>query len=86
MSITPDERTELFDDLERRYRGSSSQINYGSQNGNGKYITSLLTIMSALITAAILGGVVMYGKIQELETKMDLIIGGHIRIGDGRNP
>ena len=42
--------------------------------------------MSALITAAILGGVVMYGKIQELETKMDLIIGGHIRIGDGRNP
>jgi hypothetical protein len=49
-------------------------------NGSTKVITSLLALMNILTAAAIVGGIVMYGKVEALDSKVDLIITGHIRI------
>lgn len=52
-------------------------------NGSTKIITFLLSLMNLLTAAAIIGGVVMYGKVETLDTKVDMIINGHIKIAAG---
>jgi hypothetical protein len=52
-------------------------------NGSTRAITSLLALMNILTAAAIIGGIVMYGKVEALDSKVDLIITGHIKIAAG---
>jgi hypothetical protein len=49
-------------------------------NGSTKLITSLLAIMNILTAAAIIGGIVMYAKVNSLDDKVTLIIEGKIRV------
>jgi hypothetical protein len=55
----------------------------GPFNGSTKIITSLLALMNILTAAAIVGGIVMYGRVEALDSKVDLIITGHIKIASG---
>ena len=52
-------------------------------NGSTKLITALLALMNILSGAAIVGGVVMYGKVTSLSDKVDLIIQGRIKVAVG---
>ena len=49
-------------------------------NGSTRLITGLLALMNVLTAAAIIGGVVMYGKVSALDMKVNLIIEGRIQI------
>jgi hypothetical protein len=73
-------------EMERRRREEDrdeQQGHGGIYNGSTKLITSLLALMNILTAAAIVGGVVMYGRVTALDQKVDLIITGHIRIANG---
>ena len=55
-------------------------------NGSTKLVTTLLALMNLLASAAIIGGVIMYGqvqalneKVENLNSKVELIIMGHIK-------
>jgi hypothetical protein len=58
------------------------QRKFHPQNPLGftKLITALLALMNILSAAAIVGGVVMYGRVTSLNDKVDLIIQGRIRV------
>jgi hypothetical protein len=53
---------------------------YQIYNGSTKIVTTLLALMNILTAAAIVGGVVMYGKVEALDSKVDLILSGRLRI------
>jgi hypothetical protein len=57
------------------YRGGDGNINGGSN----KFLNWLLAILTSLITIGIVGGVNMYGQIQAINSKVDLIIQGRIK-------
>jgi hypothetical protein len=48
--------------------------------GSTKLITSLLALMNVLTAAAIVGGIIMYGRVTSLDDKVTLIIEGRIKI------
>ncbi len=80
-------RTDAYEVDPRDYEELGALMDSRTYNGSTKIITSLLALMNVLATAAIIGGVVTYGKVQaldvkveELDRKVDLIISGHIRI------
>lgn len=73
------ERQRLDEEYDRRhYQGKGNIF-----NGSTKLITSLLAIMNILTAAAIVGGVVMYGRLSSLDDKVTLIIEGKIRVASG---
>jgi hypothetical protein len=49
-------------------------------NGSTKFINFLLATVTGLLIAAIVGGVALYGKVEAIDTKVDLIITGHIKV------
>jgi hypothetical protein len=73
---------DLGEQLDRRF--ARERIGMGSHNtfnGNGgsKFINWMLSVTTALMIAAIVGGVVLYGQVQSINTKVDLLIAGHIK-------
>ncbi len=97
--LTEDEiyaREELTEEYDRKYSVSPREymrlLKYRDRdmgsgnvfNGSTKIITSLLALMNILTAAAIVGGVVMYGKVTSLEDKVNLIIAGRIQIAMGQ--
>jgi hypothetical protein len=67
---------DLDREYERRHSPSKGQI----FNGSTKLITGMLALMNILTAAAIVGGVVMYGRVTSLDDKVNLIIEGRIRV------
>ena len=65
---------ELDREFQRKFYSPSSPFS------STKLITALLALMNILSSAAIVGGVVMYGRVTSLNDKVDLIIQGRIRV------
>lgn len=73
---------ELADALDRRFERERSYAGMGSGahfNGSTKFINWMLSVTTALMIASIVGGVVLYGQVQSINTKVDLLIAGHIK-------
>ena len=71
---------ELSSALDRRF--ARERATFGNQhvfNGSTKFINWMLSVTTALMIAAIVGGVVLYGQVQSINTKVDLLIAGHIK-------
>jgi hypothetical protein len=69
-----------------RYEELGYQMDHRPFNGSTKLVTTLLALMNLLASAAIIGGVIMYGevkaldvKVENLDNKVELIIMGHIK-------
>jgi hypothetical protein len=80
-------RTDAYEVDPRDYE----ELRYGMDNrvynGSTKLITALMALMNILVAAAVVGGVVLYGKVEALDSKVDLILTGRLRIlGDPYNP
>lgn len=60
--------------------GREMDKRYMIYNGSTKIVTTLLALMNILTAAAIVGGVVMYGRVEALDSKVDLILSGRLRI------
>jgi hypothetical protein len=67
----------MADDMDRRLRGDMGSGHVF--NGSTKFVNTMLSILSALMVAGIIGGVVLYGNVQAISVKVDLIISGHIK-------
>jgi hypothetical protein len=48
-------------------------------NGSTKFVNWMLSVSTVLLTTAIVGLVVLYGQVQSINSKVDLIITGHIK-------
>ena len=72
-----------YEELGRRMDNRGMDNRGGIYNGSTKLITSLLALMNLLTAAAIVGGVVMYGRVTSLDEKVNLIIQGRIQIATG---
>jgi hypothetical protein len=80
--LPPDEE-EYADDraIQRLFRQYSQDRNYGNvQVTDNKLMNWLLATLSALSVAGILGDVVMYAKVETIQTTMQLILEGKIVI------
>jgi hypothetical protein len=82
--VDPRHYEELGDDMDKRH--GSGDI----YNGSTKIITWMMALLNVLISAGIIGGIIMYGRVGVLEekvmdmgTKIDLIITGRIRVPNG---
>jgi hypothetical protein len=71
--LSPRRMRELVE-LDREFRRKFEPL------GSTKLIASLLAIMNILTASAIVGGIVMYGKVTSLSDKVDLIIQGRIKV------
>jgi hypothetical protein len=77
--LPPDDESD-YDEYIRRV-AISAVGGYGNSNGAGARATNwLLTILSGLVLAEMLGGVVVYGKVEALQSTMNLIVEGKIVI------
>ena len=66
---------ELAKAFDRRY----SRMGGSVFNGSTKFVNAILSILTLLVVAAICGEVVVYGQVQSLESKVDLIVDGHLK-------
>ena len=73
----------------KRYEREMSERDHdnGPFNGSTKLITALLTLLTSLALAGVLGGIALFGRVSaldersmQLEQKVDLIITGRIRV------
>jgi hypothetical protein len=48
-------------------------------NGSTKFINAMLSVLCALTSAGIIGLILMYGRLSAVETKVDLLISGHVK-------
>src|ERR1700691_1417560 len=69
------ERKAIVDEI-RDNQGMGSHITF---NGSTKFVNWMLSVTTALMIASIVGGVVLYGQVQSINTKVDLLIAGHIK-------
>ena len=76
-------RQDNYDPYEQERPRSDNRV----FNGSTKLITSLLAIMNILVASAVIGCIIIYGKVQaydvrfnELDRKFDMIINGQIYI------
>jgi hypothetical protein len=82
LASSQEDIEELAAALDRRYKRMG-----GDQfNGSTKYINTVLTVLSMLIVAAIIGGIQLYArvegmsqKIENTNAKVDLILSGRIK-------
>jgi hypothetical protein len=64
------------DEIRRELQGMGSNNTF---NGSTKFVNWMLSVTTALMIASIVGGVVLYGQVQSINTKVDLLIAGHIK-------
>ena len=74
-----DEMSEALDRRFARERERGGMGSYNQFNGSTKFVNWMLSVTTALMIAAIVGGVVLYGQVQSINTKVDLLIAGHIK-------
>jgi hypothetical protein len=75
------------DALNRRFKREGDQLrsemqgmgSHNTFNGSTKFVNWMLSVTTALMIASIVGGVVLYGQVQSINTKVDLLIAGHIK-------
>ncbi len=48
-------------------------------NGSSKFVSAMLTVLCTLSASGIIGLILMYGRLASVETKVDLLIQGHIK-------
>jgi hypothetical protein len=79
-------RTDAYEVDPRDYEELGRHMDNRIFNGSTKLVTTLLALMNLLASAAIIGGVIMYGevkaldvKVENLDNKVELIIMGHIK-------
>lgn len=48
-------------------------------NGSTKFVNFMLTLLGGLMLVGIVGGVVLYGQVQTINAKVDLIMQGRIK-------
>ena len=80
-------RTDAYEVDPRDYEELGYKMDNRVFNGSTKFITFMLAVMNILMAAAIVGGVIMYGRVTSLDDKVNLIIEGRIAIArppDGR--
>ncbi len=68
-----------IDALNRRFDRERSMGSGNTFNGSTRFVNWMLSVTTALMIAAIVGGVVLYGQVQSINTKVDLLIAGHIK-------
>src|ERR1700685_1349866 len=61
------------EETRRELQGMGSNNTF---NGSTKFVNWMLSVTTALMIAAIVGGVVLYGQVQSINTKVDLLIAG----------
>jgi hypothetical protein len=74
-----DDIDDMSEQLDRRFARERSMGSYNTFNGSTKFVNWMLSVTTALMIAAIVGGVVLYGQVQSINTKVDLLIAGHIK-------
>jgi hypothetical protein len=80
QTVDVDELAAAFD--RRNYksrRDDRSQGDHAAFNGSTKFVNWMLSVTTVLMISAIVGGVVLYGQVQSINTKVDLLIAGHIK-------
>jgi hypothetical protein len=83
MPHLPPDEEDYADDkaIARLFRQVSQDRNYGNvNNGDNRVMNWLLATLSALSVAGILGDVVMYAKVETLQSTMELILSGKLVI------
>jgi hypothetical protein len=67
--------------LDRRFARERKEMmgSHNVFNGSTKFVNWMLSVTTALMIASIVGGVVLYGQVQAINTKVDLLISGHIK-------
>ena len=75
--MEPKDYEDMADDMERRLRGDAGTGNVF--NGSTKYVNAMLALIVGLLVAVICGGVQLYGQVQRIDGKVELIITGHIK-------
>jgi len=79
--LPPDEEDYADDKaIARLFRQVSQDRNYGNVSGDSKIMNWLLATLSALSVAGILGDVVMYAKVETIQSTLELILSGKIVI------
>jgi hypothetical protein len=73
-------RTDAYEVDPHDYEELGRYMDNRTYNGSTKIITALLALMNLLVAAAVVGGVVLYGKVEALDSKVDLILSGRLRI------
>ena len=75
-----------IDDITAAFDRRFKRMGGDQFNGSTKYVTAMLTLISALMVAGIVGGISMYAnvaaltqKIEATNAKVDLIIAGRIK-------
>jgi hypothetical protein len=78
--------TDAYEVNPRDYEELAFRMDNRGFNGSTRVMTTLLALMNLLASAAIIGGVIMYGevkaldvKVENLDNKVELIIMGHIK-------
>jgi hypothetical protein len=72
--------TDAYEINPRDYEELAYSMDSRTFNGSTKLITGLLALMNVLAASAVVGGVIMYGKVEALDEKVNLIIEGRIQI------
>lgn len=73
--LGPREFMELIKRREHRAAVSSGNV----FNGSTKFVNFMLTLLGGLMLVGIVGGVVLYGQVQTINAKVDLIMQGRIK-------
>lgn len=47
--------------------------------GSSKFVNAMLAVLCTLTASGIIGIILMYGRLSAVETKVDLLITGHIK-------
>jgi len=48
-------------------------------NGSSKFANWMLSVIAGIMIVGVVGGVVLYGQVQRIDAKVDLIIQGRIK-------
>jgi hypothetical protein len=72
--------TDAYEVDPRDYQELAYRMDNRIYNGSTKIITALLALTNLLVAAGVVGGVVLYGKVEALDSKVDLILSGRLRI------
>jgi hypothetical protein len=79
-TVNVDELAAAFDRRNQKARRDERSIGDNAGfNGSTKFVNWMLSVTTALMIASIVGGVVLYGQVQSINTKVDLLIAGHIK-------
>jgi len=62
------------EDLQYKERRERGMGNGSTFNGSTKFVNFMLSIMMTLVIAAVVGGVVLYGQVQSLSAKVDILM------------